>query len=212
MTVTKPPCMYQFELPGILYSTEIFRAIDQAVEGMDELPLEFVNAMFDALDIQRYSDHCYNIFLSTGAPRFEREKIEDFENEHLFYLNLRKRIIASVRMTKTDKQKRKDKERMAYTERKKKATIPGYWRELEAIYSKSSQLSKKTKIPHHVDHIVPLCGMKNGVQVVCGLHAPWNLRIITAEENVKKGSSFDPFFYCDDEYYKANFKKNFPRK
>lgn len=47
----------------------------------------------------------------------------------------------------------------------------------------ASNLSKETGIPHEVDHIHPVRG-KN----FCGLHVPWNLRIITRQENMAKGN------------------------
>jgi 5-methylcytosine-specific restriction endonuclease McrA len=39
---------------------------------------------------------------------------------------------------------------------------------------------------HHVDHIIPIKGGN-----VCRLHVPWNLRIITQEEKLRKSNKFD---------------------
>ena len=55
--------------------------------------------------------------------------------------------------------------------------------EIYKIYKECNLKSKTEGVRYSVDHILPLQG-KN----VSGLHVPWNLQIITLEENSKKGN------------------------
>lgn len=70
-------------------------------------------------------------------------------------------------------------------QRTPKGLTKEHHKEIEALYIESTERTNKTGIPYDVDHVVPLQG-KN----VSGMHAPWNLQVITASENRKKGNKF----------------------
>jgi 5-methylcytosine-specific restriction endonuclease McrA len=54
---------------------------------------------------------------------------------------------------------------------------------IAALYTESSRRTRRTGIPHHVDHRKPLAAG--------GRHHPDNLQIMTATENLKKGAKWD---------------------
>ncbi len=71
--------------------------------------------------------------------------------------------------------------------KKLKATPPWLTEEhfdlMKMEYEKAHYLTEVTGVKWEVDHIIPLQG-----QNISGLHVPWNLRVITKEENVRKNN------------------------
>jgi len=52
------------------------------------------------------------------------------------------------------------------------------------MYEKARNLELSTGIPHEVDHIEPIQGKDR-----CGLHVPWNLRVVPRSVNRSKGNT-----------------------
>lgn len=60
--------------------------------------------------------------------------------------------------------------------------------EIRQLYQMAITMTKTTGEQYVVDHIIPLRG-----DFVCGLHVPWNLRVITQAQNLEKSNKLiDP--------------------
>ena len=56
---------------------------------------------------------------------------------------------------------------------------------MKCLYSVAAMLTRENKEPWHVDHVIPLQG-----ELVSGLHAPNNMRVLRGKENISKHNSF----------------------
>lgn len=73
--------------------------------------------------------------------------------------------------------------------RRRKTSVVA-WADKQAIakiYAEAAMRTAQTGVRHEVDHIIPL---KH--PLVCGLHVPENLRVVTRSENARKSNKYEP--------------------
>jgi 5-methylcytosine-specific restriction endonuclease McrA len=56
-------------------------------------------------------------------------------------------------------------------------------KDFDALVYKRDQLTRMYKIPHVLDHVVPLNHPK-----VCGLNVPWNIEVLPSHANARKSN------------------------
>jgi hypothetical protein len=67
--------------------------------------------------------------------------------------------------------------------------------EMEDLYEIAGMLSVLIGMPYEVDHIVPLIN-----EHVCGLHVPWNMKVVTRYDNRSKQNKLPG----EDEFLATN--------
>jgi 5-methylcytosine-specific restriction endonuclease McrA len=126
-----------------------------------------------------------------------REDVKDAK--HTWYQNNRGKVIETAKtrpaeqlreyrnawkennkvQVRADTKARRRKHRLAtpkWLSRKQKS-------EIRQIYQIAITMTQTTGEQYVVDHIIPL-----RADTVCGLHVPWNLRVITQDENLRKSN------------------------
>lgn len=134
----------------------------------------------------------------------ETEKVKAKETYKTYYpLNKEKISARTIEWQKNNKEKYSAKSRRWYENNKEKSfaysakyrasksnACPAWLdenmsKEIESFYQKAHKISAETGVAQEVDHIVPLRG-----EIVCGLHVPWNLQVITQFENRSKRNNW----------------------
>lgn len=60
-------------------------------------------------------------------------------------------------------------------------------KEMELIRMIRDEITRRTGVPHVMDHIIPL-----NHPLICGLNVPWNLQVLTRKQNSAKSNHWSP--------------------
>lgn len=117
-------------------------------------------------------------------PEHFRQKVKEYRSKNPEKVRISR--LASM-------QKRKPQKAAAERARqaKKLLATPSWltshhWDQMKNVYIMAKKTAELAGFNCHVDHIVPLKG-----DDVCGLHVPWNLRVVSQSYNSKKSNNID---------------------
>jgi hypothetical protein len=124
--------------------------------------------------------------------RWYQENKEHADSQRKIWYQRTKHLTAAHRRMKSKLWKSKNKYKVnadTASRRARHLQATPFWlnkddyRAITDFYRLSKFMEGSTGLVHHVDHIVPLRG-----ETVCGLHVPWNLQVLTAEDNLLKNN------------------------
>jgi hypothetical protein len=110
-----------------------------------------------------------------------REYNQQYRAENKDAANERKRQYAANNPHKITA--KNAKRRAAKIQRTPSWLSKNHFEQIEEFYQIAQMFRTYTGQDYHVDHIIPLQG-----KTVSGLHAPWNLQVLPAKENISKGN------------------------
>jgi len=135
---------------------------------------------------KKYREKNRNKIRARQREFYKKNSEEILQRFKIYYSNLenRKKHNDSTKRWSEKYPEKKNAGRMRYIAIKKQAVpLTVNLKKIEDFYKKARQLTEKTGISYHVDHVIPL---SKG-----GLHHEDNLQVLTKVENCRKGNSLD---------------------
>jgi hypothetical protein len=121
------------------------------------------------------------------SERYEKNKEKERQRKASFYKNNREKILGKTSNWLKENRSygtMKVAKRRADQNRSKPAWLSEiHLQQIRWYYQAAEMFTSQTGIVNHVDHIHPIKGVG-----FCGLHVPWNLRVITGSENSSKSN------------------------
>lgn len=128
--------------------------------------------------------------ISAYGKKYRKEKIEQIATQRAIHTAINKKRLTEYQKRWTLANPGKVNAKTARRRAARRNAMPKWLTkdhhlEIVSFYDEAVKKTRETGISHEVDHEIPLQG-KN----VCGLHVPWNLKVITKTANRRKSRKF----------------------